>query len=52
MEHPQVGDITCDCDVLTVLGSSLRIVAYTVATGSPDAEKLDFLRVTQGVGHL
>lgn len=52
VEHPQVGDIACDCDVLTVPGSSLRIVVYTVATGSPDAEKLDFLRVTQGVGHL
>ena len=49
VEHPQVGDITCDCDVLTVPGSSLRIVVYTVATGSPDAEKLDFLRVTQGL---
>jgi len=50
VEHPQVGDITCDCDVLTVPGSSLRIVVYTVATGSPDAEKLEFLRVTRGVG--
>ena len=49
IEHPQVGDVTCDCDVLTVPGSSLRIVLYTVATGSPDAEKLDFLRVTGGV---
>ncbi|WP_252439030.1 helix-turn-helix transcriptional regulator [Pseudonocardia humida] len=49
VDHPQVGAITCDCDVLTVPGSSLRIVVYTVATGSPDAEKLEFLRVTRGV---
>ena len=49
IEHPQVGDVTCDCDVLTTPGSSLRIVLYTVATGSADAEKLDFLRVTHGV---
>jgi transcriptional regulator with XRE-family HTH domain len=46
--HPQVGDVTADCDVLTVPGSDLRLVLYTVAAGSPDAEKLDFLRVTGG----
>jgi transcriptional regulator with XRE-family HTH domain len=49
VEHPVVGDITCDCDVLTVPGSDLRLVVYTVAQGSPDAEKLEFLRVTGGV---
>ncbi|WP_214402406.1 helix-turn-helix domain-containing protein [Pseudonocardia lacus] len=49
VEHPLVGDITCDCDVLTVPGSSLRIVVYTVATGSVDAEKLEFLRVARGI---
>lgn len=49
VEHPLVGDVTCDCDVLTVPGSSLRIVVYTVATGSPDAEKLAFLRVARGL---
>ena len=49
VEHPGVGDVTCDCDVLTAPGSSLRIVLYTVVTGSPDAEKLEFLRVTRGV---
>ena len=49
IEHPQVGDVLCDCDVLTVPGSSLRIVVYTVASGSADAEKLEFLQVTRGV---
>ncbi|MGR3875372.1 helix-turn-helix domain-containing protein [Streptomyces graminifolii] len=44
--HPAVGDITLDCDILTVPGSDLRIVAYTAAAGTPAAEQLDFLRVT------
>lgn len=47
--HPQVGEVTCDCDVLTVPGSDIRLVVYTVAAGSVDAEKLQFLRVTNGV---
>ncbi len=46
IEHPLVGAIELDCDVFSVAGSDLRIVAYTVASGTPDAEKLDFLRVT------
>lgn len=47
--HPQVGEVTCDCDVLTVPGCDVRLVVYTVAAGSVDAEKLEFLRVTNGV---
>ncbi|MFJ2162982.1 MULTISPECIES: helix-turn-helix domain-containing protein [unclassified Streptomyces] len=46
VDHPSVGDITLDCDILTVPGSDLRIVAYTAAAGTPAAEQLDFLRVT------
>jgi hypothetical protein len=46
--HPQVGEVTCDCDVLTVPGCDVRLVVYTVAAGSADAEKLEFLRVTNG----
>jgi transcriptional regulator with XRE-family HTH domain len=41
-----VGAIEVDCDVFTVAGTDLRIVAYTAATGSEAAEKLDFLRVS------
>lgn len=41
-----VGDIEVDCDVFTVAGTDLRIVAYTAAEGSEAAEKLDFLRVS------
>ncbi|MFF1723920.1 helix-turn-helix domain-containing protein [Streptomyces sviceus] len=48
--HPQVGEVTCDCDVLTVPGCDIRLVVYTVAAGSADAEKLEFLRVTRGAG--
>lgn len=41
-----VGDVELDCDVFTVAGTDLRIVAYTAAEGSPAAAKLDFLRVS------
>jgi len=42
----RVGPVEVDCDVLTVPGSDLRIVVYTVTPGSPDAAALDLLRVT------
>jgi len=41
-----VGDVELDCDVFSVAGTDLRIVAYTAASGSVAAEKLDFLRVS------
>ena len=43
--HPEVGLLTLDCDVLTVSGSDLRIVTYTAAPGSPDADALALLAV-------
>jgi transcriptional regulator with XRE-family HTH domain len=43
-----VGPIEIDCDVLTVPGSDLRLVVYTVAPGSEDASKLELLRVAGG----
>nr|WP_231121695.1 helix-turn-helix transcriptional regulator [Motilibacter peucedani] len=46
VQHPVVGPVTCDCDVLTVPGSDVRLVVYTVPAGSPEEEKLEFLRVT------
>jgi transcriptional regulator with XRE-family HTH domain len=39
------GDIDLDCDVFSVAGTDLRIVAYTAADGSEAAAKLEFLRV-------
>ena len=41
-----VGDVELDCDVFSVAGTDLRIVAYSAASGSEAAEKLDFLRVS------
>jgi transcriptional regulator with XRE-family HTH domain len=38
--HPEIGELTLDCDVMSVQGSDLRIVVYTAAPGSPDAESL------------
>jgi transcriptional regulator with XRE-family HTH domain len=43
LEHPEIGRLTLDCDVLTVAGSDLRIVVYTAAPGSPDASALALL---------
>jgi transcriptional regulator with XRE-family HTH domain len=45
IEHPDVGPLTLDCDVLTVPGGDLRIVAYTAAPGSDAADKLKLLAV-------
>jgi transcriptional regulator with XRE-family HTH domain len=41
--HPEIGEITLDCDVLTVADSDLRIIVYTAAPGSPDAGALALL---------
>ncbi|ANS62555.1 transcriptional regulator, XRE family protein [Streptomyces lincolnensis] len=49
VRHPVVGDILLDCDVLLVPGADLRMVTYTAATGTADADRLDLLRVG-GVG--
>ncbi|MEU1625427.1 helix-turn-helix transcriptional regulator [Streptomyces sp. NPDC020096] len=45
IHHPEVGPITLDCDVLTVPGSDLRVVAYTAAPGTKAADKLKLLSV-------
>jgi len=50
IDHPLVGQFVVDCDVFSVAGTDLRIVAYTVADGTPAAEKLDFLRVAAAAG--
>ena len=48
IRHPEVGDITLDCDVLLVPGADLRVVTYTAAEGGVDAGRLDLLRVVGG----
>jgi transcriptional regulator with XRE-family HTH domain len=45
VEHPQVGPLTLDCDVLRVEGSDLRIMIYTAEPGTQDAERLALLSV-------
>ncbi len=41
IEHPIVGDITVDCDVLTAGDTDLKIVTLTAAAGSEDASKIE-----------
>jgi transcriptional regulator with XRE-family HTH domain len=41
--HPEVGEITLDCDVMVVQGSDLRVMVFTAAQGTPDAEALALL---------
>ncbi|MFC3502879.1 helix-turn-helix transcriptional regulator [Micromonospora krabiensis] len=45
IDHPGVGPVTLDCDVLTVAGSDLRIMVYTAEPGTDDAERLALLTV-------
>lgn len=41
IEHPDAGDITVDCDVLSAGDTDLKIVALTAAAGSEDAAKIE-----------
>jgi transcriptional regulator with XRE-family HTH domain len=43
IDHPQVGPLTLDCDVLSVAGSDLRIMIYTAEPDTVDAERLALL---------
>ncbi|MGW0231472.1 helix-turn-helix transcriptional regulator [Actinopolymorpha singaporensis] len=45
IDHPRVGPVTLDCDVLTVAGSDLRIMIYSAQPGTEDAEHLELLTV-------
>jgi transcriptional regulator with XRE-family HTH domain len=40
IEHPTVGRITLDCDVLVVAADDLRLMVYTADPGTDDAERL------------
>jgi transcriptional regulator with XRE-family HTH domain len=42
---PGMGRITLDCDLLAVPDDDQLLIVYSAAPGSPDAEKLDLLRV-------
>ncbi|SEQ31871.1 Helix-turn-helix domain-containing protein [Streptomyces sp. yr375] len=45
IDHPQVGPITLDCDVLTVAGSDLHIMLYTPEPATEAATRLELLTV-------
>ncbi|MDF2259563.1 helix-turn-helix transcriptional regulator [Streptantibioticus ferralitis] len=45
IDHPRVGPLTLDCDVLNVAGSDLHIMIYTAEPGTEDAERLELLTV-------
>ncbi|WP_299039329.1 helix-turn-helix domain-containing protein [uncultured Pseudokineococcus sp.] len=42
--HARVGRVTVDCDVLEARGTDLRVVVWTAAPGTPDAEAMAQLR--------
>ncbi|MFJ4715674.1 helix-turn-helix transcriptional regulator [Streptomyces sp. NPDC088785] len=45
IDHPTVGTLTLDCDVLHVAGNHLRIMAYTAKPATEDAQRLALLSV-------
>jgi transcriptional regulator with XRE-family HTH domain len=45
IQHPQVGDITVDCDVLAIEGTEARVVLYTTEPATPDSHKLGLVTV-------
>ncbi|MDT0300930.1 helix-turn-helix transcriptional regulator [Streptomonospora wellingtoniae] len=45
VDHPRIGALTLDCDVLSVAGSDLRIMVYTARPGTEDADRLALLDV-------
>ncbi|UKD59313.1 helix-turn-helix transcriptional regulator [Amycolatopsis sp. FU40] len=51
-EHPVVGTVTVDCDVLGISDRDQEVVLYTAAPGSPGEEALRLLSVlgTQRIG--
>ena len=44
-DHPRVGALTLDCDVLAVAGSDLHLMIFTAEPGTEDAERLALLTV-------
>lgn len=40
IDHPHVGAVTLDCDILVIPASDLRIMIYTAEPGTEDAERL------------
>lgn len=51
IDHPSVGPVTVDCDILTDGDSELKIVIMTAAPGSEDETKLQLTAVAGMVTH-
>ncbi len=45
IDHPDVGELTLDCDVLSVAGSDLRLMVYSAEPGTEAADRLALLGV-------
>ncbi|GLY30838.1 helix-turn-helix domain-containing protein [Kineosporia sp. NBRC 101731] len=45
LDHPVVGELHLDCDVLSVHGADLRIIVFSAAPGSESAQRLRLLSV-------
>jgi len=43
VDHPQVGLVELDCDVLRVAGTDLDLIVYTAPPGSPEAATLEMI---------
>ncbi|MER5442701.1 helix-turn-helix transcriptional regulator [Streptomyces sp. NPDC002790] len=46
VDHPEIGPLTLDCDILTVAGDDLRVMLYTAEPGTADADRLTLLATT------
>jgi transcriptional regulator with XRE-family HTH domain len=51
IDHPLVGRLRLDCDVLLLPETDQRLIVYSAQPGTPDADALDLLRVV-GLQHL
>jgi transcriptional regulator with XRE-family HTH domain len=45
IDHPDLGPIELDCDIVTVHGAELRLIIFTAEPGSPAADQLRLLAV-------
>lgn len=45
IDHPELGPVELDCDIVTVQGAELRLIIFSAEPGSDSAEKLQLLSV-------